>query len=1687
MNNDDSQFAWWSRLRHSGLLLSPVVLVEKYAEPPEELKWYQPDKLRTAYTRFVASIDHSKDRPQLAQGDILTWVDAVVEKYIGHIDQRLARSHSIPESLTAVFRIGSRTETLKPDRVLFAEDGKTPLLLVKADTSPHIGRGKGRTEYAKFLELLRGSGHRLGLLTNGLQFRLVYAGLDFESWCEWESERWFEDSEGTEELLGLRQLLFPTQATDKKGEVIGAGLPGLLHAVEESRKRQADLSQVLRENVRQAVELLLEDVSSASRTDAELFHALVSPESGDKQLTDAQAHEALLQATVRVVMRMVVCLFAESRGLLPVNDLIYSQSYGVRTLYELLDETTRHEGSQLGLMGRQSAWPRLMALFRLIHGGSAHGGFTLRPYGGALFRPGDADDPDAVSRALSILEHKVTVNDATIYRVLKKLLRGPLPVMRGRSKTYVEGPVDYTELRTEFIGLIYEGLLDYRLKRTTEGIGPQVFLNLGRNPVLPLSVLENMLEDKPKDVKDLFDKLSKEKVTATVSSDEEDDDDSGDEATESEENEEESTEVTVEKDASEEELHGQSYLDAVQSARKWARKAIIATKRVGKQKKRETDTEYDKRSEDAIDELIERVVAPGEFYLVRAGNTRKGTGTFYTRPQLAVPTVHRTLEPLCYDKNEDGTLTPKTPEELLALKVCDPACGSASFLVGALHYLTDALYKSLCHHCGLDDPKQAAKITLPFGTPATGKDSEDIVPLPPDDPIRGEEFAERVQALLRRHVVERCIYGVDVNPLAVEFARVSLWVETLDQELPFSFLDHKIRVGNSLVGAWLNRVQDYPIMAWSRLQRDSDKKGDLKDYSQAVKSTRDERIKRLVREWIDTNGPQRQLKFTEEEESVESVYQDIADAFDGLHSLPMSAGGIAQREEAYKKHLLSDKRLKRIRTSMDAWCSIWFWSPQKLALCPLPNDLGTDVSSRPATLAEINRITAEQKFFHWEIEFPDVFQSDNAGFDAVIGNPPWETSKASSLEFFSNYEPVYRTYGKQEAKRRQNEIFDDRPAVLSEWQEYLAGFSATINWVDNIAIPSGYQPRNADGPSPFNLMNSGAQWRKSDEYHATWKALRRDRFEHVPEARQPFRLQGGADINLYKLFAEVGFTLLNDSGRMGLIVPSSLYTDAETAVLRGEFLDAAQWEWLFGFENRKKIFDIDGRFKFAVSIIDRKQQRSIPLKVAFMVQELSAWEQTSPPVFDFDRRLIRLFSPNSKAIPEVRSERDLSVCEAVYAESVRIGDASEGWEFDYGRELEMTSDSKLFPPKPKWEEQGFSQDHFGVWTHETKMDVIPLYEGRMVGQFDFMEKGWVSGKGRSAKWRDVAFDNKCCEPQFLLSQDTYDDSGQIRKHLKFAIMRVSSATNERTVISSVIPSFPSQHSVFTGTVTSSPVFGTLLATAFLNSLTFDFVVRQRCGGNNVTATILNESPLPMFSSMSEATRNRMTGNTARLTLLHRLFAPDWMALRTLTQCWHDDEWKELWAVTSIDRLRLRVELDCMCAFAYGLDVSDFAWIVRDEQSDPKGFWRVDKTLSYEERLTGLSARAFRALKEGKWSAETAAELSNDEFFEILGIPELTNAEAAKAKGLSGPLILKREGCHSWQPEEFAADDPRHGWTWDDCRKDAIAILGSEEAVEEYIAKATSDGSEDEEDKEPFQLISEPAQKKNPQRTLDFGD
>ncbi|MFO0904269.1 MAG: hypothetical protein U0939_14800 [Pirellulales bacterium] len=1665
MSQSDTAHAWWSRLRHQGLLLSPVVMVERYADAPPSVPFYVKDRLRNAHTRLLSSAEKNQKKEEFDQAAILSFVDSLLENFVGHPASQIAKQHSIPDKLTVAIRIGTRSETIKPHRILFAdESGETPALMVMVDTSPHVGRGRGRTTYARFLELLRGTGHRLGLLTNGQQFRLIYAGLDFESWCEWESERWFDDGEGTEELLGLRQLLCAESLKPVK-----EGVSGLLDGVEESRKRQADLSSVLRENVRQAVELLLEDVSTANRVHPDLFNALVTH--GDRTLTDAEAHEALMQATVRIVMRLVVCLFAESRQLLPTNDPIYGQSYGVRSLYQLLDQAARYEGGTHVLFNKQTAWPRLMALFRLIHNGSSHGAFPLRPYGGVLFRPGDESSSDPVSRALHILEHSVSVGDATVFYVLKKLLRGPLPVIKGKSKTYVEGPVDYTDLRTEFIGLIYEGLLDYRLKRTDEQIGPQIFLNIGREPVLPLSRLTDMLQTDKKGLKDLLATLGKEKAAPTTAEDTEESDEGAEDQEESSD-EESTTEETVEVASTDELQRGGDYLDAVEAANSWAKEAVVLAGIVPKQKKNQNDAEYQTVIEAEANRLIKRVVSTGEFYLVRAGNTRKGTGTFYTRPQLAVPTVHRTLQPLCYDKAGDGTLTPKTPEEILGLKVCDPACGSASFLVAALHYLTDALYKSLCHHKKLDDPATSKKITLPFGRPRTNTEADQLVPFPPDDPQRGDTFEDRIKALLRRHVVERCIYGVDVNALAVELARVSLWVETLDPELPFSFLDHKIKVGNSLVGCWLDRVEDYPLKAWEREGGDGPK-GErsqrieefLKGPKVGNRRTGDGRIKEEMRQVIESKFSNQAPLFPDMKVTTESVVTEARAEYEKLHDLPV--GDPDERERYYRDHIQNSPTLRTLKAAMDEWCAIWFWPTDEESLKHVPTPL-TFHEPKPEKDAIVERLASEVKFFHWELEFPDVFSSERCGFDGVLGNPPWENAQPNPQEFFTEFDPLFRTYGRIQSLQQIESLFAAIPDLEDRWLSYCGQFKSFSTWVAYVAEPFGSAGTSCLGRSYSTLQHA-------------WDRVRSERIGFAT-AQHPFVRQQGR-IFTYRLFLESSFALLRDGGVMGIIVPSGIYSDSWTHPLRSQYITQESWMWLFGFINWDRIFNIYYRFKFAILIV-RHSRNSLnsPLRAAFSRYRISDWEQAERVCFDVSASTIQRFSPDNLALPEISNQRDLEVMQVVYDNSWRVGDAESVGQFHMSTEFMMNTDAKHFPPIEKWREKGFTPDAFGRWTDPDGEVALPLYEGRMIGQFDFANKAYERGRGRSATWTERPFDAKQIEPQYLLSASTYNSWPKAVRGERIAFMEIASATNSRSFVGTLLPSLPCNHKVPLLTVDGRDEGFVWLTAGVMNSLVFDFVLRTRLGGLSISWAMLSECPIPRHFRPEEETHVKRSA--CQLSFVHRRFAPQWLKAQKMSLVEGSTEWKHLWAVAVSDRIRLRLQVDALCAKAYGLDPESFDWIVREDVSDPKGFWRVDKGLANtRERYPALASTAFRALMDGRWCAESAPNLSNDEFFDIIGVPEMTNAEAAKAKGESGPLILKRDGCHVWKPENFPADDPRHGWTWDDCWNDAVALLGSEDAVREYIDGKPDEPEEEPEHTGPRDLFGDPIIEKAKQKKL----
>jgi len=1339
-------------------------------------------------------------------------------------------------------------EAVKPRQIWRGKRGG--LLPVFVDAEKRLGIGRGRRSTSQVLQWLREGTERLALLTNGRQWRLMFAGLDFDAWAEWDVELWFEEGGLSPQVSALRTLIAPALWTPPDKDAPST----LLQAVLDARKGQAELSAVLGERVREAVEMIVQAHGEMLKERC----ADIPP-------------AVIYRAAVRVVMRLVVILFAESRDLLPRDTALYHQAYGLTGLLEELGKAASRGGSRLARSW--SAWPRVLAVFRLIHQGSHHEALPVPAYGGELFAPGSPGAGDPLEKSLHVFESacfdREVMSDREVLRMLERITRTRVKVRQGRSSAWVPAPVDFSDLSSEYIGILYEGLLDFELKTAAPG-DPVVFLSVGNQPALPLSRLEAM-DDRA--IENLLEKMkdtSREDETETEGPVEEVAEEAGTEDAESEEAEEGDEEPGAELVEEDEGQWSDERHTTRTRAETWARRAVRVGKLARKPKGAITP-EKQLVYEDAIGrkarQLVTRVILPGEWYLVRWGGTRKGAGTFYTRPGLAVPTVHRTLRPLAYDPptGEDGKpdleappalWTPKPPEAILGLKVCDPASGSGTFPVAMLRFLTDALYASLHYHHRMVQDGDRVIVRLLSDAPRAldgveERLGQELLPCRPDAAL----FEERLKAVLRRHICERSIYGVDLDPLAVELCRLSLWIETMDRELPFSFLDHKIKCGNSLVGTWFDQFQHYPVMAWKN------REGGDKTHGNGVhfeKEARTQAIKAFVK---DTLTPDlraflkgQTLFQVDLQEKASKVHEEALATLSRLHDLPVHDS--AERSRIYREELIGSDAYRSLKTAMDLWCACWFWPADELDHAPLPSTLA-DPSEE--TLRIARRVAEQMRFFHWELEFPDVFRTPGSGFDAELGNPPWDIAKPSSKEFFSNIDPLYRSYGKQEALRWQSQYFAEEP-IEREWLDYSADFRAQSNFMAHAASPFGDPALNEKSTDRFSIERG----KKNDALHDRWRAARK-KGRGFADPAHPFLHQGSADINLYKAFLEQTHALLRLGGRMGFIVPSGLYSDHGTGGLRRLFLDHCRWEWLFGFENRDKVFQIDSRFKFNPVIIE-KGGSTETIRTAFMRRRLEDWERAESLVTLYTRDQVERFSPRSRAILEIQSQRDLKILEKIYANSVLLGDdGPDGWGITYAREFDMTNDSKLFPPRPKWEAEGYRPDEYsrwlkgdwrpigelwaelgigeeqgernvgvgargeaqesveldprlfdaqttpeerarlGRWIHghflkpgdvqrtnwrlrcaqppydslpipradippgitlsreadawiieDAVEDIaLPLYEGRMIGQFDFSQKGWVSGKGRSAVWRDISWDKKQIEPQFLMSSEFF--------------------------------------------------------------------------------------------------------------------------------------------------------------------------------------------------------------------------------------------------------------------------------------------------------------------------------------------
>ncbi len=1063
----DDRFQWWNNLLHGGLLLDAQRLRNLIPEEPEPLDGFNEDRLRRQITSFL-------DDPDEKRGQFVAFV---FEAVCG-MKRPLGEWSCGSEVSTSWSRRAITGESIRPRHVWISPHGAVVPVFIDDEKRLGIGRGKRIVSHA--LQWLRQSEEQLAIVTNGHQWRLLFAGLDYDAFCEWDAAQWFTEGRESDECRGLRALLSPRLWTPA-----GKGQPcPLLSAINESRKGQSDLSQVLGERVRQAVELLV-------RAHAPVLNAR----------RDSIVPEDIYRAGVRMIMRMVVVLFAESReGLLPRDNPIYHSAYSLGGLRDQLERTSRHRRHN-GL----AAYPRILSLFRLIHEGCSHEALLVPHYGGELFAPADVAGDDGLHRALAILEngcfeHDV-VNDDEVREILDLLTRTKIKIRQGRVNMMMPAPVDFSRLDSEYIGILYEGLLDFEL-RTAPIDNPIIFLAVGNQPALPLATLEGM-DDKA--IKNLLEKFK------DTSSDSEDGDEKGADE-ESEATDEEAAEPEADEAAEEEieeaeeaddlpspsgrgaggeggdEAAGQDYRHTTRArAEAWARRACevgnLVTKPRGKltpERRMQRQAALDRKAR----QIVTRVVLPGEWYLVRWGGTRKGSGTFYTRPQLAIPTAHRTIRPLAYDPpttadgspDRDAPLekwTPKPPEEILKLKVCDPACGSGSFLLATLRFLAEALYRSLRHHGRIRDHGGRAVIDLIVGREGEPALASEALPCRPED----DDFELRTKAVLRRYIVERCIYGVDLDPLAVELCRLSLWIETLDRRLPFTFLEHKVKAGNSLVGAWFDQFLHYPAMAWDREGGDKNHSNGVhyqkEQWTKAIKE-RKKLVKADLIRFIDGA----RLLYKVDLASVQTIHDEAETALQAMHTL-----GIHQAEERAQRYrqMRQGEGFRRLKGAFDLWCALWFWPADRLDDAPLPTEMAEGALS-PAAEEIVRTLARKLRFFHWELEFPDVFNLQSQGFDVVLGNPPWDISKPSSKEFFSAYDPLYRSYGKQEAIGRQTGRCRDRASLAR-----LLRLFQRHEQLGQIRRLSLRRPRSLEGRCRDGRKNAAT---RSEPRRRRWKQFR---------------------------------------------------------------------------------------------------------------------------------------------------------------------------------------------------------------------------------------------------------------------------------------------------------------------------------------------------------------------------------------------------------------------------------------------------------------------------------------------------------------------------------------------------------------------------------------------------------------------
>ena len=825
---------------------------------------------------------------------------------------------------------------------------------------------------------------------------------------------------------------------------------------------------------------------------------------------------------------------------------------------------------------------------------------------------------------------------------------------------------------------------------------------------------------------------------------------------------------------------------------------------------------------------------------------------------------------------------------ILELKVCDPAMGSGHFLVALVDDLADRVLEAVntAEQLVAEQPWAAhlAERGQPWLSPVVARVAHirQTIRRTANEhrwAVTDAQLDDR--HIVRRMILKKTIFGVDKNPMAVELAKTALWLHTFTVGAPLSFLDHHLKCGDSLHGERLDTVQRGMQSLGMLFQM-----GELNRLDIAAKSL--EQVADFTD--VDIAEAQRSKTLAAEAQTQVAPLHALLDFWRALRWLvpgwPV--------ESAARLAKLGDERLRPALGEL--------LSPARNLVALLVegriDGKGEIIAAANALLAQVRALAAREQFFHWWTAFPTVFKAGGGGFDAVIGNPPWDRIKLQEVEWFAEREPKIAMQARA----------SDRKKLIGEMQK-------------------------AGAP----LATQYAEATERAEANARVLAKAGD-----------YPLLGGGDVNLYSLFVERAQALADPKGLIALLTPSGIAADKGAAEFFRSISTTGRLGALFDFENKKVFFpDVHASFKFCTLLFGGVHRQFKESRCAFYLHRIEELDDPTR-VLKLTAEDFALVNPNTGAAPIFRSQRVADITTRIYHANpvlVARGELNPAtnqrterkvWPVKYVRMFDMTNDSKLFHTRAELEKRGFTSVSLNRW-RKAEIEAVPLYVGRMIHHFDHRH---ASVTVNEANLHNAAFGatlgggRKTDPSAFPVPQYWVDRAAvldPLQSEWAIGFRDIARATDVRTLIACIVPTTAAGNTLplLVGDAERLPGASAAFLIANLNSIAFDYITRQKAQSTHVNWYILEQLPVVE----PERFKTKMSGvsiaDFIRDQVLHLSYTAHDLApfARDLGYVNADGSVKPPFVWNDEDRRIRLAALDGLFMHLYGLNKEDAAYVL----------------------------------------------------------------------------------------------------------------------------------------------------------------